>query len=184
MERLLGVRRDQRGPREIEEHELSVRSPPHGGERSRVAQSSWAEASSSTARLESAQPPDANRTSAARSGMAPPAAPRTRPNSPSPIGAPRASTAGRAATRHAGSRRPAVSLAELRESRHDGEGSDRPRRTIARCRSRRLSCARRTVRRVATTNGQEQDRQVTPWERQGSIELLRYALHNGWLQDA
>ena len=31
-ESLIGVRRDRRGPREIEEHELSVRSPPHLGE--------------------------------------------------------------------------------------------------------------------------------------------------------
>src|SRR5688500_18331689 len=32
MERVLGVRHDQRGPREIEEQELSVRSPPDVGE--------------------------------------------------------------------------------------------------------------------------------------------------------
>ena len=109
--------------------------------------------------------PDANRTSAARSGMARPSAPRTRPNSPSPIGVPRASTAARAATCHAVRPRPAVSLEALRESRHDGEGLDRSRRTIVRRRSRRPSCARRTVRRVARTKGRDRDRQVTPSER-------------------
>ena len=127
-ESLIGVRRDRRGPREIEEHELSVRSPPHVGETEPCVPGFAGprhRARSPGSRAHDA--PDANRTSAARSGMARPAAPRTRPNSPSPIGAPRASTAARAATRHAGSRRPAVSLAELRESRHDGEGSDRRR---------------------------------------------------------
>ncbi len=165
-EMLIGVRCGQSGPRKIEEHELSVRPLPdvresgpdvhlfanRGVEFDRQARERTMHLAPIGCRRRGQQwlaawrlerVPILRRRSAAGEPVQPPG--------------PRHVTAGRVDRRCA--------LAELRESRHDGEGSDRRRRTIVRRRSRRPSCARRTVRRVARTKGRERDRQVTPSER-------------------